>query len=491
MEDVVNARRVRKNRAAAYRVCRSEREVDALFDSLAEMMLSERREDYFWGVLIDLAPSTLFRTLGDYEIEERVRFRFERICADYGSCGFFAILRGRRYCGNGEFRCEDGIYGALRLLASGHGNGCSLRLSTEDTVERSDRIFVWDAGGSCGFPLLPCDITRSSHGDGNVAIACGGGKTAAVRKSFLRGLDGVFVENYRVIGWVTFPIDPVGGVTVYRTFAPEKRLWRTCMGKNNCDMGDKAVCYAKRLFLEGINSERGGFDYGGNLSERIARIAAALFGYTALAEMEAIDAVNLAENLRSLLDRTELALSHSTEGSEGSEGSDGSDGSEGSEGFLRIALLVTAAFCDGMGGSDEAFYSVASRMRGYAECLRAEFESGRCCLSAPFLPCEMVAFHVSGDGERSFFGGFTAPRRVCDRFLYLFSLNGERLQGILLELLSGGFGEYGVDRGGEDAWVLNALLISVCAERRRGTFSRIAAIVPELRACRALFYALP
>ena len=79
--------RVRRYRAAVYMQCASERDVDRGFDLLIEMMLSDRREDYLWGVLMDLAPSSLFRTFGDYEIEARVRYRFDRLCAEYGECG--------------------------------------------------------------------------------------------------------------------------------------------------------------------------------------------------------------------------------------------------------------------------------------------------------------------------------------------------------------------------------------------------------------------
>ena len=455
---------------AAYVLCYSERDVDAVFDSLTEMMLSERREDYFWGALIDLAPSTLFRTFGDHEIEERVRFRFERICADYGNCGFFAILRGRRYCGNGEFRCEDGIYGALKLLASGYGEGCSLRLSTDDTVECSNRIFVWDTRGSCGFPLFPCDITRSSFFGGTVALCCDHGTASGVRKRFLKALYGDFSENYRVIGWVSFPHSHSDGIDIYRVNTPERRARRVTVKAMDGDIGDKAFFYAKRPFLE-----EGGLSVG--RGERVSsdRLAALLFAYTAIGDVGAIDTVNLREKLSDTVKTLRFA----------------SFAANGSAGFLRIALLVASAFCEGMGGYGEEFYTLASEMRDMAEVTRLAYESGRASSSSPFLPAEMLAFHVSGDGKRRFFAGFTAPIRLCDRFIYLFSASGERLDGTLRELISGGFGERGIERGGAEDGMLNSLLLSVCAERKKSTFSRIVARVPELRACRTLIYSLP
>ena len=107
VENGVREKRVRRYRVAVYSQCGSFRDVDVAFDALTEAMLSDRREDYLWGVLLDYAPSPLFRTFGDYETEERVRDRFSEICSLYPECGFFAILRGRRYCGNGGFRCQD------------------------------------------------------------------------------------------------------------------------------------------------------------------------------------------------------------------------------------------------------------------------------------------------------------------------------------------------------------------------------------------------
>ena len=140
----------RRYRAAVYGVCGSASEVDSAFDRLIETMLSDRREDYFWGVMLDHAPSPLFRTFGDGEIEARVRKRFDELCRRYPSCGFFCLLRGRRYFGKGGnryFRCEGGLYGAIRMLASGREEGFSLRLSTGDTVEHGDRIFIRDMRG--------------------------------------------------------------------------------------------------------------------------------------------------------------------------------------------------------------------------------------------------------------------------------------------------------------------------------------------------------
>ena len=79
--------RYRKYRVAVYAVCGSAYEVEIAFDRLIETMLSDRREDYFWGVMLDHAPSPLFRTFGDGEIEGRVRKRFDELCRDYPQCG--------------------------------------------------------------------------------------------------------------------------------------------------------------------------------------------------------------------------------------------------------------------------------------------------------------------------------------------------------------------------------------------------------------------
>ena len=53
-------KRTRRYRAAVYAQCTSAREADSVFDRLTEMMLSEKRENYQWGALIDLSPSSLF-----------------------------------------------------------------------------------------------------------------------------------------------------------------------------------------------------------------------------------------------------------------------------------------------------------------------------------------------------------------------------------------------------------------------------------------------
>ena len=388
--------KVRKNRAVAYALCGSEREVDALFDSLTEMMLSERREDYFWGVLIDHTPSSLFRTFGDYEIEERVRCRFERICAEYGECGFFAILRGRRYCGNGEFRCEGGIYGAIKLLAGGLGDGCTLKLSTDDTVVCSNRIFVWDAGGSYCFPLLPCDITRSSFTEGTVALYSGEESVTSIKKRFLKGIEGDSSGNYRVIGWISFPITRSDEVGTYRFYNPKKRFFRSAIKISEGDIGEKAFHYAKNRFLrdtEEYSAAVGGGD--------IDRLAALLFVYVALGDTGEADA----ELLQRMFWEINGEIARLFDGE-----------CRGSFGFLRLALLVAGCYCDSMAGYGEKFRFIASSMRRYSEYLRLEFEFGERELTAPFLPCEMLTFRVGGDGKRTFFGGFTAPKRISRQF---------------------------------------------------------------------------
>ena len=102
----------------------------------------------------------------------------------------------------------------------------------------------------------------------------------------------------------------------------------------------------------------------------------------------------------------------------------------------------------------------------------------------------MLAFRVSGDNCASYFGGFTALKRLCDRFLYLFSDRRSDLRGILNWLLSAGIDENGL-LGDKDRFIRNALLLSVSAQLCNGSFSRIAARIPELRACARLFEALP
>ncbi len=466
--------RVRRYRAAVYMQCASERDVDHAFDLLTEMMLSDRREDYLWGVLMDLAPSSLFRTFGDYEIEERVRYRFARLCEEYVDCGFFAILRGRRYGGRNGFRCEGGIYGAIKVLAGGSGEGCSLRLCTVDTVKRSDRVFIWDAQGSIGVPFFPCDITRSSYLKGTVILSADDVFCFGVRRRLVRSLYGGNAGNYRVIGWITFPLIPSERVSIYGVYTPEKRSCiRSAHSRSGCRIYELAVEHAGCGFVAMAES-RDGFER--IRSEGGDSISAALLAYVALGELGTIDAVNLCK----ILSRAAEALSNEPSGA-----------SDGAKGFLRLALLVSSAFCDGMGGYGEEFYSISAKLKNYAERLRLEWDSGQIESDTPFLPCETLVFRRIGGRKMGFFMGFTAPKRLCDRFLYLFSGDGARQERMIVELLSCGFGECGIEARDGDSFILNALLIALCAERQRGIFSRILVRVPELRACRSFFSALP
>lgn len=465
-----NAKRVRRYRAAVYCQCGSSREVDAAFDALTEMMLSDNREEYLWGVLLDYAPSSLFRTFGDYEIEERARYRYELICRAYGECGFFCLLRGRRYCGNGGFRCEGGLYGAIRTLVGGKGDGCALRLCTGDGVECSERLFIWDARGGGSLPLLPCDLTRSSLIGGSVAV-CGGRSEGSAKKRFVRCFKSDYSGNYRAVGWLVFPFNPADGVSSYRVYTPEKRGKETvsCWGGN----AEKAFEYAKRDFLP---ESDGGVPYAPANVTDCDGVASSLFAYVALGERGAIDAVNLRKILFFMADRIASDLR-----------------SElcGSAGFLRLALLSVSAFCDGMGQHGEEFYLLAEKFKEHAERLRREFETGVRETTAPFLPCEMAAFRISGERHARYFGGFTAIKRLADCFCYLFSGRREGLCDMLKELFLRGFGERGVmSESGRDP-LRNALLLCISAELCGGVFTRLCARVPELRSCAPLFYVLP
>lgn len=469
VENGVREKRVRRYRVAVYSQCGSFRDVDVAFDALAEAMLSDRREDYLWGVLLDYAPSPLFRTFGDYETEERVRERFSEICSLYPECGFFSILRGRRYCGSGGFRCENGISGAVKALMSGKSDGCSVRLSTGDTPEHSERVFLWDIRGGSVFPLMPCDITRSSLHGGSVAVSRGGCSEKRVKQYFADSLKRDYRRNYRVCGWLSFPSAPAEEVSVYRCFSvPKRRRGGGDVGLNS----EKAFHCVKRFFL----LENGSFSV--SLLTDICNtdeLAAAVFACVSLWGMGAVDAVNLRETLFFLTNSTLTK---------------GCSGDGASAGFLRIALLVGAEFCDGMGECGEEFFQLAANMRAIAERLRVEYECGALPSPAPFLPCEMLAFRVSGENCASYFGGFTALKRLCDRFLYLFSDRRSDLRGILNWLLSAGIDENGL-LGDKDRFIRNALLLSVSAQLCNGSFSRIAARIPELRACARLFEALP
>ena len=466
--------RVRRYRAAVYMQCASERDVDRGFDLLIEMMLSDRREDYLWGVLMDLAPSSLFRTFGDYEIEARVRYRFDRLCSEYADCGFFAILRGRRYGGRNGFRCEGGIYGALKVLAGGCGEGCSLRFCTNDAVKRSDRVFIWDARGSESVPFFPCDITRSSYLKGTVILSADGGLCFGVRRRLVKSINGENAGSYRVIGWLSFPFEPTDAVSAYGIYTPEKRIFTGVVrSRSGGRIYELAVEHAGRFFAIMVESGEG---FARMRSEGIDRISAALIAYVALGELGLIDAVNL----RKILSCVAEALPEEHNGALG-----------GSMGFLRLALLISSAFCDGMGSYGEEFYAISAKLKNYAERLRLEWESGRIESDTPFLPCETLVFRRLGVRKKGVFMGFTAANRLCDRFLYLFSGDAIRQERMIVELLSCGFGEYGIEARNEDSLILNALLIALCAERQRGVFSKIFVRIPEFRACRCFFTALP
>ena len=378
--------RYRKYRVAVYAVCGSAYEVEIAFDRLIETMLSDRREDYFWGVMLDHAPSPLFRTFGDGEIEGRVRKRFDELCRDYPQCGFFCLLRGRRYAGNGGgecFKCEDGLYGAIKMLAGGKDEGFTLRLSTGDTVEHSDRVFIRDIRGGDGWDgIFPGDISRSSLMDGAVFLVSGVMGDARAKKRFLRGVFDENTENYRVIGWVKFPLNRSDQVNLYRLADitrsdTEKQIFRKIDIESAVECAERGfMCFDNRV------------DGGAPRPETDDGCAWEILVDISLAALGRIDAVNLQKRLTFRFACAREAIKA---------------GKVSEAAFLRVILLACAAFCDTLGTCDEMFYTLATEARGIAELLRCEYELDGCEEIAYFMPCEMVAYRMRADYENSFF----------------------------------------------------------------------------------------
>ena len=496
--------KLRRYRVAVYCVCGSASDVDRVFDRLIETVLSERREEYFWGVILDHAPSPLFRAFGDGEIEARVRKRFKELCDRYPECGFFSFLRGRRYFGKGGkryFRCEGGLYGAVRMLGDGREDGFTLRLSTGDTVEHGGRIFIRDerGGASDGSGFFPGDITRSSFLGGSVSVCRSEWGEIGERRRFMRGVFGENSGNYRVFGWVSLDITPRDTVGIYRVLPCLSLVSSSRNTVFERSYTERIVLCAERGFVSFPDGSQwdetvveedveiaenrrmdcgcgfSGCEVNGGGRTVADRSAWELVSALSLAALGRIDAVNLRKRVEDLLGRISFSLVEE---------------SPCEAGFLRVVLLVTAAFCDTLGVCGEAFYTIASRAWDMAEGLRLEYELVGGKALAYFMPCETVAFRPR-EADADNFCGFPPIRRLSDCFLYLFCEDITAVRRLLVALVSHGFGRYGVIGREGYCRYSSALLLAVCAEAENRVFSRMVAMIPEIKASFGVIRALP
>ena len=495
---------VRRCRAAVYAVCGGVKEVDRAFECLEALMLSERRESYYWGVMLDHAPGALYRTFGDREMEERARTRFSELCRKYKSCGFFCLLRSRRYGKDRVFRCENGLSGALRMLAGGRDEGFDLRLSTGDRVERSDRMLVLSIGNRDMPPIAPGTLSCSEGNAGAVMIPFPGQSGMDARRGFRRVLEGASTGNYRVFGWFPLICSPKTKTIMHRLTAPFFEMRRISVGamEGVSRVGRGEVWLreweSERAGDRNSNSPRFGVDIG-----LAARLAASCFKHddgTAVeryvirserrADIEAwsliagmslyalgeIDAVIL----RDLMEKSRKALTI-----------DGAPCDAFNPGLVRIALLISSLWADAMEVYDGGFANISESFGEAAEYMRVEYESGRRLLRAPFSPSEMLVYRCENVTNNGVFRGFAALRRLSDCFLYVLFGSEDEKRKLLRELLSSGFGSYGICAENGAFYSGNALLVALCAELKTRCFSRALASVPELLACRSIGALLP
>ncbi|MBR2460700.1 MAG: hypothetical protein IKB34_05685 [Clostridia bacterium] len=481
---------IRRYRAAIYAVCDGVSEVDRAFDMLVSLMLSERRESYLWGVMLDHAPASLFRTFGDREIEDRVRMRFDELRSSYPECGFFCFLRGRRYGKDRVFRCENGLPGALRMLAGGRDEGFSLRLSTGDRVEHSDRMFVCGTESIAVLRMLPGTVTSSGALGDAVSVTVGHSPAMAARWAYRGQVYGDFSRNCRVCGWLPLVSPLSAKAEIYRIYlgnsrrAPAKRS--RSVGRVNDRIAEQCAAEA---FLKCFTAEslRGRTERGTLLCKEVKQYTAEgetmadvtswkLIGGISLYCLGRIDAVNLEKIMTECISALESACPE-----ERSE----------NPGFVRIALLIGASFADGMEIYDSEFCRISVKLGEMAEYIRREYEFGRRVLRSPFSPSEMLAFRCEDTLMREVFRGFAALRRLSDCFLYLLSDSDERKIRLRRLLVCRGFGKTGLSAADGTFFSGNALLLALCAEFEGKTFSRMAGSVPEITACRCVIGMLP
>lgn len=467
-------KRSRRYRAAIYAQCASARDVSSAFDRLTEMMLSEKREDYKWGALIDLAPSSLFRTFGDREIEDCVKKRFTQLCETYPECGFFCLLRSRRYGKNGNFRCEGGIYGALRSLLSGKDDGCTLRMCTDDKVAQSDRVFLYSMGVRDPYPLLPGDITRASFTDGTVVITDSRTSEARLKRRLLRAVEGKKRGIYRVIAWVTFPLSQKTKLSAYRIPSPSapSETKSASIPQNGISALSCTSSYFKDLLTE-WESKKTELP---PLHTEADLCAAAMTAYISHCDLGIYGASELKSALVFLIRKVRSSIPLSA---------------PHSPGFLRLSLLLSSAFCDGMGQHGEEFYALAFAMRAIAEEIRVKYESSPTLLTDAPSCCETLAFRTEQDHTETISRRFTAPNGVCDCFLYLFTQSNKQQSQIYSALLTKGFSPNGIISPKGSRPFMNSLLASLYAQMKNGLFSRLSALIPELRGCTSFFRSLP
>ena len=468
----IDGRRKRRYRVAVYAVCRSAREVDTAFDKLIELMLSERRESYLWGVMLDHAPSPLFRTFGDREIEERVRWRFTELCKRYPECGFFATLRGRRYSSDRCFRCENGLRGALLMLASGRDEGFSLRLTTGDTLERSDRMFVYGVAVGKETRLVPGVITSSSMREGAVCIPVGRANAFSAKREFIRSLRKDFAENYRVCGW--FPLVPPRHLKteVYRMMCENVARGGARRGKNALGIELAARCASNAV----LALDNGVARYVCQAERDVDALVWEAIGVISLYSLHMLDASELGRSLEAF----SLAVDCELLGTEAFN-----------PGMLRIVLLLGAELAELMGVYGDAYIILSKRMVRQAEALRVNYESGARILKSPYSPSEMLAFRCEKTLMNEKFRGFTTLRRASDAFLYLFCREEDVKRELMRLLLSHGVGRNGIMAVDGAFFSGNALLLAVCAELREGVFSRLAFRIPEISSCSRIPEMLP
>lgn len=482
----VGAVRKRRYRAAVYSVCGGLKDVDRAFDALISLMLSERREDHYWGVMLDHAPSPLFRAFGDGEIEARIKKRFSELCESYPFCGFFCILRGRRYGAGRVFMCENGLGGALRLLAGGRGEGAALRLNTGDTVEHSERVFVYCLGREDGISFFPGTVSDSACIEGAVAFISEGDRGFAAKRRFLKSVNGNISENYHVCGWFPLVFSQRCEISEYRreirypyiSGRVKKSFSDTERGRHSVaweGMETAIICAEKGCGVFERNSD-GATLYAESAESEADILAWRSIASIALYSLGRLDsdifiafAEDCVRRIGELFCRYDIC----------------------SPGYIRISLLFIAAFCRELCIYQERAFIAADAATALAEKMRIAYESGESKLRTPLAPCEALAFRCFSERGTAVFRGFTALNRLCDCFLYLVVGDERAINGMGKDLFFRGFGRCGIMAAGGAHMTANCLALAFIAEKRLGTFSKAFRSEPELFSVSPVVNALP
>lgn len=505
--------------ALVYAVCGSVTDVDSAFDKLLMLIFSEKRERYFFGVLLDLAPAVVFRACGDGNIEERIKRRFEGLCDRVGRNGIFAFLRGRRYGIDRVYSCEGELRGALTELYSvlcGRdddafilklGGFCERAENDINAVNRkwvesnekddraviTDKVFVLRSDGrfenfftetafrfekECSeIIFLPSSEKKHLFGEGY---------SSSRGRSKGRG------DKSTSEGWLYF-FQNAGANTEYiRTDELENIIFRGIAAskpkKSNKRAKFKKSIFASRRFnglpeqneldacIACVLNSLGIGGSGAEAREKIMRLSVrgeecsgAVIGelllvFTAAFEFGRIDAFELCRLYDGVCDELEYLL---TVGNCFS-----------AYGFMRLALLLCASESERLGTMESCMYIACTRFKRAAELLRYKYERGD-RNDKTLGACELAVFRCADILENNI--GITVSFDFLDLFLLACASNEtDEKRRKLLEV----FNELNIDLSGieiNDTLFENSLAVCIASELRNNTFSRLFAASDELR----------